>query len=121
MASTIGTILNAVRLEEGVYRVGDSRVSLDTVVYEFNSGAAAAEIHREFDSMSLAQVHAAIAYYLHNKKDVDRYLAKREVEREKIRREIEAEFPPRVTREMLLAAGRMEPTQAGKNDPIPRR
>lgn len=103
MASTVGTILNAVRLEEGVYRVGDTRVSLDTVVYHFNNGADAAEIHRDFDSMSLAQVHAALAYYLHNKIDVDRYLARRGVEREKIRQEIKAEFPPKVTREMLLA------------------
>ena len=103
MASTVGTILNAVRLEDGVYKVGDTRVSLDTVVYEFNKGANAFEIHREYDSMSLAEVHAAIAYYLHNQKDVDRYLARREIDREKMRQEIETQFPPRITREMLLA------------------
>src|SRR5437868_5114371 len=103
MATTVGTIPNAVRLEEGVYKVGDTRVSLDTVVYHFNQGADAAEIQSSYPSMSLAQVHAALAYYLHNKKKVDAYLAKRKIEREKIKREIQAEFPPRVTREMLLA------------------
>ncbi len=53
--------------------------------------------------MSLAQVHAAIAYYLHNKAAVDEYLAKREIEREQQWREHEAQFPPKITREMLLA------------------
>jgi uncharacterized protein (DUF433 family) len=103
MSSLVGTIPKPVRSVEGVLKVGDTRVSLDTVVYEFNKGADAAEIQNQYDSMSLAQVHAAIAYYLHNKAEVDRYLAKREIERAKIKREIQAEFPPRVTREVLIA------------------
>lgn len=103
MASTVGTILNAVRLESGVYKVGDTRVSLDTVAYEFNNGADAFEIQREYDSMSLAQVHAAIAYYLHNTAEVDRYLIDRKRTRAEWWREHEAQFPPKITREMLLA------------------
>lgn len=103
MAAIVGTISNAVRLEDGVYKVGDTRVSLDTLVYEFNNGADAAEIQREFDSISPAQVHAAIAYYLHNQAEVDRYLAKRAIERAKTKRENEAQFPPRITREILTA------------------
>ena len=103
MASIVGTISNAVRLEDGVIKVADSRVSLDSVVYAFNNGADAAEIQRDFDSLSLAQVHAAIAYYLHNKAAVDTYITKREVEREDWWREHEAKFPPKITREMLLA------------------
>ena len=102
MASLVGTILNAVRLEDGVYKVGDTRVSLDTVVYHFNKGSDAAEIQHDYDSMSLAQVHAAIAYYLHNSAKVDEYLAKREIEREQQWREHEGQFPPKITHEMLL-------------------
>ena len=103
MPTVIGTIPNAVRLDEGgVLKVGDSRVSLDSVVYVFNEGMDAREIQHEYDSLALAQVHAALAYYLHNKKKVDAYLAKREIERERIKREVQAEFPARVTREMLL-------------------
>jgi hypothetical protein len=33
------------------------------------------EIQRNFDTLSLAEIHAAIAYYLHNKEAVDRYIA----------------------------------------------
>ena len=103
MTSIVGTIPKPVREVEGVLKVGDTRVSLDTVVFEFNKGADAAEIQDQYDSMSLAQVHAAIAFYLHNKAEVDRYLAKRKIELAKIKREIRAEFPPRVTREMFIA------------------
>ena len=102
MAMTIGTTPKAVRLVQGVLKIGDTRVSLDTVVFEFNNGADAAAIQRTFDSLSLAQVHSAIAYYLHNKAEVDRYLAKREGARARMKREIEGEFPQKVTREMLL-------------------
>ena len=108
MAATIGTIPNPVRSVQGVLKVGDTRVSLDTVVSEFNKGSDAAEIQRTFDSMSLAQVHSAIAYYLHNKPEVDRYLSKRKVDRAKMKREIQSAFPTKVTRETLLAR---------KNDP----
>ena len=94
MASLVGTIPKPVRSVEGVLKVGDTRVSLDTVVYHFNNGATAAEIHDQYDSMSLAQVHAAIAYYLHNKARVDEYLAVQEVRQAEIRKRIERDFPP---------------------------
>lgn len=87
----------------GVLRVGDTRVSLDSVVYAFNSSADAREIQYSYDSLSLAQVHAAIAYYLHNKAEVDAYLAEQETRHARIRAEHEAQFPPKITREMLLA------------------
>ena len=103
MATTVGTILNAVRLEGGVYKVADSRVSLDTVVYSFNGGDNAAEIQYQYDSLSLAQVHAAIAYYLHNKAEVDCYIIDHENSREESWRAHDSQFPPTITRETLLA------------------
>lgn len=104
MATTVGTIPKPVRKDSsGVLRVGDTRVSLDSVVCAFNRGEDAAEIQQAYDSLSLAQVHSAIAYYLHNKNKVDAYLAKRETQREKDWREHEAQFPPQLTRKTLLS------------------
>lgn len=104
MAVSFGTIPKAVRKDEGgTLRVGNTRVSLDSVVYAFNRGEDAAEIQRNFDTLSLAEIHAAIAYYLHNKEKVDKYLVKREKEFDEQRAKYEKEFPPNVTREMLLA------------------
>lgn len=76
---------------------------LDSIVYAFNNGADADEIQHDFDSLSLAEVHSAIAYYLHNKTEVDLYLAEQEIRQEQIRKRIEHDFPPKVTRAMLLA------------------
>ena len=103
MASIIGTIPKPVRIVEGgTLRVGNSRVSLDSVVYSFNRGEDANVIQENFPSLTLANVHAAIAYYLHNKEKVDKYLAKRMAEFERKRLESQAR-PDHITHEMLLA------------------
>lgn len=88
MAVTFGTLPRIVRrVEGGTLRIGSTRVSLDSVVYAYNRGEDAAQIQYAFDTLSLAEIHAAIAYYLHNKEKVDKYLAKREIEFEKARAE----------------------------------
>ena len=88
---------------EGGLKVGNTRVSLDSVVYAFNRGEDAAEIQRNFDTLSLAQVHTAIAYYLHNKANVELYLEQQLIKFDKMKAEHEAQFPPKLTREILLA------------------
>lgn len=103
MVTTVGTIPKPVRSVEGVLKVGDTRVSLDTVVYAFNRGEDAAQIQEQYDSMSLAQVHAAIAYYLHNKAEVDAYIVRHSATREGFWKDHKAKHPPKITREMLLA------------------
>ena len=54
MASIVGTIPKPVRSVEGVLKVGDTRVSLDTVVYHFNNGEDAAEIQDQYERRQLA-------------------------------------------------------------------
>jgi len=99
MATTVGTIPKPVRsVEGGTLRVGNTRVSLDSVVYAFNRGENAAEIH----TLSLAEIHGAISYYLHNKSAVDKYLERRRLEFEKLRAQDHAR-PDHISREMLLA------------------
>jgi uncharacterized protein (DUF433 family) len=103
MAVTFGTLPKIVRrVEGGALRIGRTRVSLDSVVYAFNRGESAEEIQRDFDTLRLADIHAAIAYYLHNKEQVDKYLAEREAEYEK-HRERDRARPDHLSREVLLA------------------
>ncbi len=103
MSVTFGTLPKIVRrVEGGTLRVGNTRVSLDSVVYSFNRGETPAEIQYAFDSLTLAEIHGAISYYLHNKAAVDKYLAKRAAEFERKRLENLAR-PNHITREMLLA------------------
>jgi uncharacterized protein (DUF433 family) len=54
------------------------------VVYAYNRDENAEEIRYNFDTLTLAEIHAAIAYYLHNKEQVDRYLSKRAAEYERL-------------------------------------
>ncbi|HLM03176.1 MAG TPA: DUF433 domain-containing protein [Pyrinomonadaceae bacterium] len=92
--------------EAGVLRIGDSRVSLDTVIIAFAQGATPEQIVEDYDSLELAEVYAAISYYLQNREEVDAYLAQRKVLRDELRREIESRSSPQGIRERLLARRR---------------
>ena len=63
---------------EGFYVAG-TRVSLDSVVYQFREGASPETILNRFPALgSLANVYGAIAFSLDNAQLVDEYLAKQE-------------------------------------------
>src|SRR5260370_40745061 len=64
-----------VRMVEGAYRIGDTRVSLDSLVYLFREGMSAESIVDSFPALTLEQVHGALAFYLANQKEIDAYLA----------------------------------------------
>jgi uncharacterized protein (DUF433 family) len=87
----------------GTVRVGDTRVTLDSVVGAFRSGATAEEIAQQFPALALADIYQVIAYYLQHTAEVETYLATREQEAKKLRRDIEAQFDPRGLRSRLLA------------------
>lgn len=83
-----------VELHEGVaYRVAGTRVSLDSVVYEFQKGSSPESIQESFPALTLEQVYGAIAYYLANKDVIDKYLADDEQEFEKLRQASRAANP----------------------------
>lgn len=69
-----------VELKEGAYRVGGTRVSLDSVVYDFQSGASPEYIQKSYPALTLEQVYGAIAYYLANQDTIDQYLIEGERE-----------------------------------------
>jgi uncharacterized protein (DUF433 family) len=91
--------------EGGAIRVGNSRVSLDLVVEQYENGMTAEEMVRAYDTLALADVYAVIAYYLRHRDAVRAYLTRRAEEAEALRARIETERP-RVTREELLARRR---------------
>jgi uncharacterized protein (DUF433 family) len=64
-----------VRTVEGVYRIGDTRVSLDSLVYLFREGMSAESMVESYPALTLEQVHGALAFYLGNQAEVDQYLA----------------------------------------------
>jgi uncharacterized protein (DUF433 family) len=86
----------------GVIRVGNSRISLDLIVEQYENGMTPEDMVRAYDTLQLADVHSAIAYYLRHRDDVRTYLKRREEEAKALRTKIEAEHP-RISREELLA------------------
>jgi len=60
---------------EGAYLIGDTRVSLDSLVYLFREGMSAESMVESYPTLTLEQVHGALAFYLANQKEIDRYLA----------------------------------------------
>jgi len=59
---------------EGAYRVGGTRVSLDSLVYLFREGMSAESMVDCYPALTLEQVHGALAFYLGNQKEIDAYL-----------------------------------------------
>lgn len=86
----------------GVVRVGGGRISLDLVVEQYENGMTPEDMVRAYDTLDLADAHAAIAYYLRNRDAVRAYLKRRNEEAESLRAKIVDERP-RVSRETLTA------------------
>ncbi len=88
---------------DGVVRVGGTRVTLDTVVAAFLEGATAEEIVQQYPVLALADVYAAIGYYLRHRSEVEAYLDQRRQTAECVRGENVARFDPAGIRARLLA------------------
>ncbi len=87
----------------GVVRVGNTRVTLDTVIAAFTDGATAEEIVQQYPSLHLADVYSVIGYYLRHSAEVEAYLQQRRVQRDAVRQQNEGRFDPHGVRERLLA------------------
>lgn len=72
--------------KDGVIRVGNTRVTLETLVSAFNGGSTAEEIVYQFPVLNLADVYAIITYYLRNRDTVEKYLNDRMQLAEQIKR-----------------------------------
>ena len=59
---------------EGAYRIADTRVSLDSLVYLFREGMSAESMVDSYPALTLEQVHGALAFYLANQNEIDAYL-----------------------------------------------
>ncbi len=89
--------------EGGAIRIGQTRVSLDTVVGAYQDGCPAEEIAQSYPALDLADVHAVISYYLRQRDQVHAYLDRRSREAAELRRQVEERWPPGGVRERLMA------------------
>jgi uncharacterized protein (DUF433 family) len=87
----------------GAMRIAGTRVTLDSLVTAFQSGATAEEIAQKFPTVPLADVYQIIAHYLHHTAEIDAYLAQDRAEAAKLQQEVERQFNPVGIRARLLA------------------
>ena len=90
---------------DGVIRVGNTRVTLDTIVFTFRKGLSAEEreIVEQYPTLDLSDVYAAISYFLKRGSEVEGYLAERQAEAAKIREQNQTRFDTQGLRQRLLA------------------
>ena len=77
--------------EDGTIRIADSRVSLDSVVHHYKLGASAEQIAQKFPSLGLADVYAAITYYLNHEEAIEEYLREQETKGDEVQKKIESD------------------------------
>jgi len=77
--------------EDGTIRIAGSRVSLDSVVYHYKLGASAEQIAQKFPSLDLADVYAAITYYLNHEEAIEEYLHEQEAKGDEVQKRIESD------------------------------
>lgn len=70
----------------GGYYFAGSRVSLESVVYQFLQGESPEGIVQSYPSLSLLQVYGGITFYLENREAIDEYLRRGEARFEELAR-----------------------------------
>lgn len=80
-----------IQTENGTIRVTGSRVGLEAVVYQYEQGNNAEQIHESFPSLKLADIHAVISYYLNHHEQVNEYLRDQEEKARAVREDIESD------------------------------
>ena len=83
---------------EGGWRIADSRVSLDSIVYSYWENKSPETIAEEFPTLSVEQIYGAIAFYLKNKVEIDHYLSQQDIKWQQLAQESEARHEPLLNR-----------------------
>lgn len=86
---------------DGVIRIGGTRVTLDTMLTAYRQGSTPEQIAEDYSSLDIADVYAAIAYYLRHREEVEEYLTRRRRQAEAAREELRERFPSEGVRERL--------------------
>ena len=91
MSQTIDS--NYVSVVGDAYRIAGTRVSLDSVVFDYLSGLSPESIADNFDTLSLEQVYGAITFYLSRRIEVDRHLMQNRAKFDALRKQARETHP----------------------------
>lgn len=77
----------------GAYLIGETRVSLDSVVYAFLRGESPEGIAESFPALTLEQILGSLAFYLANREKIDQYLSQGKLDFELLRQQAHQNNP----------------------------
>lgn len=92
------------RTDDGLIRVGNTRVTLQTVISDFHRGASPEEIVHHYPALMLPDVYLVVGYYLQHQDEVDEYIRQQREGSEQARQDYEAQYPQDPLRVKLLTA-----------------
>lgn len=92
--------------QEGVPVIGDTPVTLETIVSAFHRGATPEEIVMQFPTLRLADVYTVIGYYLQHQDEVNAFLGEEYTPPAGVRRQVENLADLGGIRERLLSRQR---------------
>jgi uncharacterized protein (DUF433 family) len=79
--------MNYVSVSGNSYRITGTRVSLDSIVYDYLNGLSPESIADNFATLTLEQVYGAITFYLSHREEVDRHLTGNRIKFNVLRRQ----------------------------------
>lgn len=92
--------------ESGALRVGDTRVTLETILAEFQQGSSPEMIALNYPTLKLEQVYALLTYYLYNRSLFDAYLHEAECAADQWFEDYEARNGVKELRQQILSRSR---------------
>jgi uncharacterized protein (DUF433 family) len=93
MALTISAIKPPLSADEnGSIRIGNTRVTLRTLITAYKQDATPEQIAEQFPTLKLPDIYLTIGYYLDHQAEVDEYLTEQEQIAAELRRQSEAKF-----------------------------
>jgi uncharacterized protein (DUF433 family) len=96
-----------------VIRIKGHRIGLEHIVERYWDGFSPEQIAQDFPGLSLEKIYAVIAYYLHNRAEIDAYIARTNAEHERRMREYDAQEPsPAMKRLRALQAQKVAEHQS---------
>lgn len=90
------------RDEAGGIRIGQSRVTLDSLLAAHQNGASPTEIAQQYPVLDLAEIYGAIAYYLTHHQEINTYLETRQHQAQQHRQQLAKNHDLNGLRDRLL-------------------
>jgi uncharacterized protein (DUF433 family) len=100
----------------GAIRVGQTRVTLETVIYAWQQGNSAEEILEQYSALNLADIHAVLAWALRNPEAIKTYMQNCAEHEAQTKRLLEAD--PKVQAFNVLLRERIKAKGLGSNSQL---